>query len=89
MACNYKEELDATTELEGEDITYYQELIGILRWSSEIGRIHILLDVSLLSSYQASPRIGHVEQILHIFSLITSNPTLTLYFDPTIPSIDT
>ena len=45
MACDYKEELDATTELEGEDFTYYQKLIGIPRWSTEIGRVDILLEV--------------------------------------------
>ena len=88
IACNYKPELDGTTELKGEDITYYQELIGILRWSTEIGRVDILLEVSLLSSYQESPRIGHMEQLLHIYAFIKAKPKLTLYFHPQIPPVD-
>ena len=88
IASNYKAELDETTELKREDITYYQELIGIVRLSTEIGRVDILLEVALLSTYQASPRIGHMEQLLHIFAFIKYKPKLTIYFDPNIPPID-
>jgi hypothetical protein len=33
--------------------------IGVLRWAIEIGRIDILLQVSLLSSYTAQPKYVH------------------------------
>jgi hypothetical protein len=41
---------------------WFQELIGILLWSVEIGRVDILTQLSLLSAYQASPREGHLNQ---------------------------
>ena len=54
----------------------------------EIGRVDILHEVSLLSSYQASPRASHLEQLLHIFAFLKKKPKLTLYFDPEEPKID-
>ena len=46
------------------------------------------MEVSLLSGYQALPRIGHLEQLLHIIALLKKKPKLALYFDPTEPIID-
>ena len=81
-------ELNSLLELDKEKITYYQELIGILRWATEIGRVDILTEASLLSAYQESPRRGQLEQLLHIFSYLDKRPKLTLYFDPDIPKMD-
>jgi hypothetical protein len=88
MNITYSPELDVTTELNEEDTTYFQELIGVLRWATEIGRVDILLEVSLLSQYQASPREGHLDQLLHIFSFLKKYPKLTLYMSPELPRID-
>ena len=66
----------------------YQELIGELIWAIEIGRVDIGHEVSVLSSYQAAPRDGHLQQILHIFAFLKKNPKLTLYFDPNPVVID-
>ena len=82
MSSDYTHELYSTTELELDGITIYQELIGELRWAIEIGRVDIGHEVSVLSSYQAAPRDGHLQQILHIFTFLKKNPKLTLYFDP-------
>ena len=60
MSSDYRPELDGTAELDSDDITMYQELIGELRWAIEIGRVDILHEVSLLSAYQAGPREGHL-----------------------------
>ena len=35
-------------------------------------------------SYMASPRIGHFEQVLHIFGYLQNVPKLTLAMDPLI-----
>eukprot|EP00978_Attheya_sp_CCMP212_P022390 scaffold66783_cov32-Attheya_sp.AAC.1 len=37
MMSNFVPELDGTPELDEKDLTFYQELIGILRWATEIG----------------------------------------------------
>ena len=84
----YKPELDSSAELNEDDITWFQELIGILRWAIEIGRVDIHTEVAILSAYQASPRKGHLEQVIHIFAYLKKKPKLTLYFDPQEPIID-
>ena len=66
----------------------FQELIGELRWSTEIGRVDILHEVSVLSAFQAAPREGHLHQVFHIFDFMVKNPKLTIYFDPILPNID-
>ena len=88
MVSNYLPELDGTPELEADSIQYYQELIGVLRWATELGRVDILLEVSLLSQYQAAPREGHLEQLLHIFAYLKKKPKVTLYLDPSMPNLD-
>jgi hypothetical protein len=57
----YKPEIDVADELSPELASRYMQLIGILRWAVEIGQINIYLKVSLLSQYQANPRLGHLE----------------------------
>ena len=83
MAPNYRPELDATQELDLDGITMYQELIGELRWATEMGRVDILFELSILSAYQASPRQGHLDQLLRIYGYLKYNPKITLYLDPT------
>jgi hypothetical protein len=56
----YKPEIDVTDELDQTLASRYMQLIGILRWAVENGRIDIYLEVSLLSQYQADPRFGHL-----------------------------
>ncbi len=51
MPYNYTPELDGSAELDDERATYYQSLIGILRWAVELGRIDICTEVSVMSSY--------------------------------------
>jgi hypothetical protein len=79
MSITYTPELDITEELNKKDVTFFQELIGVLRWAMEIGRVDIQLEVSLLSQYEANPREGHLEQLLHIFAFLKHHPKLTLY----------
>ena len=88
MSREYIPEMDGSPELNSTDTTWYQELIGILRWATEIGRVDILLETSILSQYQAAPREGHLEQLLRIFAFLKVKPKLTLHFDPNLPCMD-
>lgn len=81
-------ELDQTAELEPDNITFFQEIIGILRWLIELGRVDILTEVAMLSSYQASPREGHLNDALHIVAFLKKRPKLTIYFNPELPKLD-
>ena len=88
MTSSFVPELDGSTELDGEDLTFYQELIGILRWATELGRTDILHEVSILSQYQAAPREGHLEELLHIFGYLRRRPKMSIYLDPSLPNVD-
>lgn len=88
MTSDFVPELDGSNELSQEDLTFYQELIGILRWATELGRADILHEVSILSQYQACPREGHLNELLHIFGYLKKHPKLSVYMDPSLPNID-
>ena len=64
----YKTELDITEELGDTLASRFLQLVGILRWAVELGRIDIFYELSTLSQYQACPRIGHLEAAYHTFA---------------------
>ena len=61
--------------------TFFQQLIGILRWAVELGRIDIACEVSILSSFLAAPRMGHIEAILHIYAYLRQHDRSRVVFD--------
>lgn len=73
MSPNYRPELDYSPFLNDRPAQYYMELIGILRWILELGRMDIMGYVSMLSSYTMQPRIGHLDQAFHIFGYLKRN----------------
>ena len=56
IAKSFVTELDGTEELVPDGIEFYQEMIGMLRWATELGRTDILHEVSILSQYQVATR---------------------------------
>jgi hypothetical protein len=87
FSCNYAPWMETTAELKADGVQHYQELIGVLRWAVEIGRVDILLETSLLSTHLAMPREGHLEQAFHIFGYLKMHPKRKLGFDPSHPDI--
>ena len=87
MSTSYHPSEDVTKELNVEGIQFYQDLIRILQWAVDIGRVDILLEVSLLSSNLALPRIGHLQAVYHIFDYLKQVPKRKLTFDPVSPLI--
>ena len=88
LPANYRPEFDMTEELEGEEASYYQSLVGILRWMVELGRIDIITEGSMLASHLALPCRGHLEAYFHMFAYLKSNHNATVVMDPTYPEID-
>jgi hypothetical protein len=78
---------DVSKEMDAEGVQYYQELIGVLRWAVELGCVDMLLEVALLSSHLALPRVGHLQQVYHIFGYLKRSPRRRLFFDPGYPKI--
>ena len=88
LSNDYRLELDFTPFLDAELTTYYQGLIGALRWMCELGRIEIIVPVSMLSRFLAAPRQVHLDQVFHIFAYLKAHERSSLVFDDTIPIID-
>ena len=84
----YRPEIDVSEECDAADASYYQSLIGILRWMVELGRVDINVEVSMMSSHLAMPRQGHLEMLLHIFGYLKVHHNAEMPFDPTYPEID-
>ena len=85
----YRPELDTTSELMSTEASWYQSLIGKLRWIAELGRVNICLEVSMLLSHLTLPREGHLEQVLHIFAHLKKCHNSGMVFDPSDPTICT
>ena len=88
LVSTYKPELDVTPALNAQEAAYYQSLIGILRWIVELGRVDLCLEVSMMSSYLAMPREGHLEALFHIFAHLKKYHNAELVYDPSDPVID-
>ena len=63
----YRPELDLNPHCTSTEHLFYQQMIGILRWMIELGRLDISTEVSLMSRYLVQPRVGHMIQVMHIF----------------------
>ena len=88
LRSTYCPELDVSEELSSSDASYYQSLIGILRWIVKLGRVDICLEVSMMSSHLALPRKGHMEQVMQIFGYVRKYHNAELVFDPSDPMIN-
>ena len=80
---NYRPELDVTEACNDKEYSYYANLIGVLRWLVELGRIDTAFEVSVLSQHMTHPRTGHLVQALHIFKYLDVHKENMLSFDPT------
>ena len=85
---NYRPETDVTPELSSQQDAYYQSLIGVLRWITELGRVDICMETSAMASMMASPRQGHLDQLFHMFAYLRIKHNSLMVFDPSEPDID-
>ena len=88
LSTTYRPELDVSRELNEDDASYYQSVIGILRWIVGLGQVDVCLEVSMMSSRLALPREGHLEQVLHIFAYQKKYYNTELVYDPSDPVLD-
>ena len=87
ISSKYRPELDISPELKADEASLYMSLIGTLRWIVEMGRVDIMVEVSMLSSHVAMPREGHLQQVYHIFSYLKSHHNARIILDPSYPEI--
>jgi len=77
----HRPEVDITEELDESLTSRYQQLIGMLRWACELGRIDILYEVSKLSSFNCMPRKGHLDAAYNIFACLDKHENSRLVQD--------
>ena len=69
----------------------YLQLIGVLRWAIELGRINIMAEVSVLSQHQCQPIEGNLAAVYCVFWYLKCNLKEIagrIFFDSKIPDID-
>jgi hypothetical protein len=81
LPVGYRPELDVSEELDDRQANYYQELVGVLRWAVELGRIDINTAVSMMSQHLALPRQGHLDKLMHIFAYLKDHDRSKVVFD--------
>jgi hypothetical protein len=81
----YRPETVTSDECDDEMSSRDSQLIGVLRWSVELGRIDIYTETALLSQHLALPRVGHLETVYHVFAYLNRHERSSIIFDPTDP----
>ena len=71
-----------------DEESYFQTIIGVMRWMVELERIDISVGESRLSSFLAIPMQGHLVNALHIMSYLNINHNSRFVLDPSYPGID-
>jgi hypothetical protein len=85
---DYDPSTDLSDILDHECSSFYQRLIGVMRWMAELEHIDIATEVSMLFSYLACPHEGHLENALHVMGYLQLKHNSRLICDPTYPNID-
>ena len=88
LSSKYRPEVDISDELDEDEASYLQSLIGVLRLIVELGRVNICCKLSMLSSHLALPRQGHLEEVLHMFAYLKSHTNSEMVFDPSRVEFD-
>ena len=86
LPSGYRPELDVSPHVDQELYSYYNSLIGIARWAVELGRIDITTEVSMLASFLAAPREGHLDAAFHLFAYLKSHKRSRIVFDDSFMS---
>ena len=74
--------------MNAKEINFYQHLVGVLHWIVELGRVDCITEVSMLASYLANPRDGHMDAALHLYSWLKEHHNARLVLDPSYPKIN-
>ena len=85
---NYHPDIDISQDIDPQDFSYYQYLIGIIWCIIELGRVDICVEVSMMSSHVDFLRQGHLNQVLHIFGYLKNHHNYEMLTDPTEPDIN-
>ena len=75
----YDPELDTSPESDPDVVSYYLNIISILRWMIKLGRINIIMEVSLFPS--------HLDAAVHAIAHVGQRYNSRLVYDNSYPEI--
>ena len=78
----YQIETDTFPEIKAEGVKKYQEIVGVPRWSVELGRVGIIPKTALISTYLDLSCRVHLKQVFHVFRYLKANLKRKIFFDP-------
>ena len=78
----YWPELDTSDFCDESQTRVFQQILGMLRWLIELGRVDVLLETTLLASFLMAPRVGHLDQVSKIVLYLKKHQRSTLMMDP-------
>ena len=78
---DYHPEVDTSPLLDDDRTNYYQSMIGILLWASELGCIDITQEVGLMARFGALPREGHFDTVVRMFAYLKKHLHSRLVYD--------
>ena len=87
LATSYRPESDFLPLLDDDHLNWYQQLIGVLRWTVELSRIDTHLSMALLAQYLAQPRVGHLHQAFCVFAYLKTHPRSRIILDDSGPYV--
>ena len=80
--------MDTYKVLDSSGASYFQSIIGVMRYMVEIGSIEIVIEVYLLLSRLAYPRKGNIEAALYVMTYLKQKHNSLFVFNPTYSKID-
>ena len=66
----HRPDLETSAECTEDQVIFFQNLIGLLRWIIDTGRIYIALEVSSITNFLANTRIVQLIQAMHVFNYL-------------------
>ena len=78
---DYHQQVDTSPLLDDDRANYYQSMIGILLWASELGRIDVTQEVGLMARFGALPREGHFDAVVHMFAYLKKHLRSRLVYE--------
>ena len=76
------------TSLSPDEASYYETIIGVMRWMVELGRFDIDVEVLQLSFFLAMTLKVHMVSAFHIMSYLRIRHNYRLFLDPSYADIN-
>ena len=84
----YEPAMDASPLLTSDKASYYQTIIGVMRWMVKLGRFKIAVEVSHILSFLTITYKGHMVSVLHIMYYLRIKYNSRLVLDPSYADIN-